>query len=160
MGTNLQAQAFYTGCLKTQQQLHFVNGDFFFFFFFFNNSCRALVNRAGRKPVRAGHRALRNMPSWNTEKNRLATLSVSPLSHEPHCGRLLYISGFLAIAFPSPSAVPSPSLCAVRRRVTCLCRRSGASRRSEWRLVSRTRCKVRGSSSSSTRGRRTHATLS
>ena len=38
MGTNLQAfyKHFYIGCLKTQQQLHFVNG---------------------RKPVRAGHSA-------------------------------------------------------------------------------------------------------
>ena len=35
--------------------------------FLFNyNSSRALVNRAGRKPVRAGRSALRNMPSWNT----------------------------------------------------------------------------------------------
>ena len=34
--------------------------------FFFNNSGRALDNRAGRKTVRAGRSALRNMPSWNT----------------------------------------------------------------------------------------------
>ena len=70
---------FYIGCLKTQQQLHFVNGGktkinlFIIIFFFYSNSDMALVNRAGRKPVRAGrktvragHSALRNMPSWNT----------------------------------------------------------------------------------------------
>ena len=41
---------------------------FLFFFIFFNlNSGRARVNRAGRKPVRAGRSALRNRPSWNTD---------------------------------------------------------------------------------------------
>ena len=34
--------------------------------FFVSNSGRALVNRAGRKPIRAGRSALRNRPSWNT----------------------------------------------------------------------------------------------
>ena len=33
---------------------------------FFLNSGRARVNRAGRKPVRAGRSALRNRPSWDT----------------------------------------------------------------------------------------------
>ena len=72
MGTNLQAfyKHFYIGCLKTQkQQLHFVKIIFFFFFnyfFFFINTGSARVNRAGRKPVRAGRSALRNRPCWNT----------------------------------------------------------------------------------------------
>ena len=62
---------FYIGCLKTQQQLRFVNGknklkNKIIFFFFFHNLGRALVNLAGRKPVWAGRSALRNMPSWNT----------------------------------------------------------------------------------------------
>ena len=35
-------------------------------FFCFLNLGRALYNRAGRKTVRAGRSALRNMPSWNT----------------------------------------------------------------------------------------------
>ena len=49
-------QSFLHPCLKTQkQQLHFVK-----------NSDRALYNRAGRKTVRAGSSAFRNMPSWNT----------------------------------------------------------------------------------------------
>ena len=68
MGTNLQAfyKHFYIGCLKTQkQQLHLEKIIFFFNFFFFNSG-RACVNRAGRKPVRAGRGALRNRPSWNT----------------------------------------------------------------------------------------------
>ena len=71
MGTNLQAfyKHFYIGCLKTQKkkQLHFVKIKQFFFFFFFFYSGRARVNRAGRKPVRAGRSALRNRPSWNTD---------------------------------------------------------------------------------------------
>ena len=74
MGTNLQAfyKHFHIGCLKTQkQQLHFVKIKnkiiFFFNFFFFFNSGRARVNRAGRKPLRAGRSTLRNRPSWNTE---------------------------------------------------------------------------------------------
>ena len=73
MGTNLQAfyKHFYIGCLKTQkQQLHFVklkNNFIFLFFLFLFNYGRARANRAGRKPVRAGHSALRNRPSWNTE---------------------------------------------------------------------------------------------
>ena len=35
--------------------------------FFFFYSGRVRVNRAGRKPVRAGRSALRNRTSWNTE---------------------------------------------------------------------------------------------
>ena len=45
------------------------NKKYFFFFkliFFVFNSGRARVNRAGRKPVRAGHSVLRNRPNWNT----------------------------------------------------------------------------------------------
>ena len=61
---------FYIGCLKTQQQLYFFNGKKKIIkkinFLVFNNSGRALVNRAGRKPVRAGRSALINVPSWNT----------------------------------------------------------------------------------------------
>ena len=71
MGTNLQvfSKHFYIGCLKTQkQQLHFVKKkkkiSIIIFCF---NSGRARINRAGRKPVRAGCSALRNRPSWNTE---------------------------------------------------------------------------------------------
>ena len=67
VGTNLQAfyKHFYIGCLKTQkQQLHFVKIKNKYFVFL--NSGRARVNRAGRKPVRAGHCVLRNMLSWNT----------------------------------------------------------------------------------------------
>ena len=73
MGTNLQAfyKHFYIGCLKTQkQQLHLVKIKYTFFLFSINFFCwysvRARVNQAGRKPVRAGRSALRNMPSWNT----------------------------------------------------------------------------------------------
>ena len=59
---------FYISCLKTQWQLHFVNGGKKKINnFCLNNSGRALVNRAGRKPLRAGRSALRNMPSWNTD---------------------------------------------------------------------------------------------
>ena len=67
MGTNLQAfyKHFYIGCLKTQkQQLHSVKIKIKLFFL--RNSGRAHVNRAGRKPVRAGRSAVRNRPSWNT----------------------------------------------------------------------------------------------
>ena len=38
---------------------------------------RALVNRAGRKPVRAGCSALGNMPSWNTDLFRSFRLASS-----------------------------------------------------------------------------------
>ena len=74
MGTNLQAfyKHLYISCLKTQkQQLHFVKIKINFFFFFFLNSGRAHVNRAGRKPVRAGRSALINRPSWNTAGTQL-----------------------------------------------------------------------------------------
>ena len=54
---------FHIGCLKTAITFcKWKNNNFLFFF----NSGRALVNRAGRKPVRAGCSALRNMLSWNT----------------------------------------------------------------------------------------------
>ena len=39
---------------------------FIFLFFPIYNPSRALINRAGRKPVRAGRSALRNRLSWNT----------------------------------------------------------------------------------------------
>ena len=45
-------------------------------FLFLNNSGRALYNRAGRKTVRAGHSALRNMPSWNTASAIYKSLSL------------------------------------------------------------------------------------
>ena len=68
MGTNLQAfyKHFYIACLKTQkQQLRFVKiKNKVIFFFFLIQTAR--VNRAGRKPVRAGRSTLRNRPSWNT----------------------------------------------------------------------------------------------
>ena len=64
MGTNLPAQAFLHRLSENIAAITFCKwGDFYFIFF---NSGRALVNRAGRKPVRAGCSALRNMPSWNT----------------------------------------------------------------------------------------------
>ena len=61
---------FYIGCLKTQQQLHFVNGGktknyFIFYFLYVIRAGRCLIGQYG--PVRAGRSALRNMPSWNTE---------------------------------------------------------------------------------------------
>ena len=60
---------FYIGCLKTQQKLGTWGKKIIttnVIISFFNNSGRALVNRAGLKPVRAGRSALINMPSWNT----------------------------------------------------------------------------------------------
>ena len=72
MGTNLQA--FLHPCLKTQkQQLHFVKKKKKFNYKFFFYSGRALYNRAARKTVRAGRRALRNMPSWNTASDVVVT---------------------------------------------------------------------------------------
>ena len=64
MGTNLQAfyKHFYISCLKTQKQQFNYK-----LIFFFLNSGTARLNRAGRKPVRAGRSALRNRPSWNTD---------------------------------------------------------------------------------------------
>ena len=67
MGTNLQAflhrlsENTITFC-KNKKLINFC----FFNLIFFNNSGRARVNRAGRKPVGAGRSALRNRPSWNT----------------------------------------------------------------------------------------------
>ena len=49
---------------NTKQQLHLVNKKIKTFFFFIRS--RRCVNRAGRKPERAGRSALRYMPSWNT----------------------------------------------------------------------------------------------
>ena len=43
-----------------------INSLFFCNYFFFYSG-RARVNRAGRKPLRAGRSALRNRPSWNTD---------------------------------------------------------------------------------------------
>ena len=86
-GHNLVRKAFYKhfyiGCLKTQKnnyilclycaikdivktKLMFFK-NYFTYIFFLNNSVRARVNRAGRKPVRAGRSAPRNRPSWNIE---------------------------------------------------------------------------------------------
>ena len=85
MGTNLQAfyKHFYIGCLKTQtQQLHFVKKKkiikifLYIIILYINNSDRALDNRGGRKVVRAGCSALRNMPSWNTERVSFSNLDV------------------------------------------------------------------------------------
>ena len=47
---------------ETTSGHNFVDDQFLFNY----NSSRALVNRAGRKPVRAGRSAVINMPSWNT----------------------------------------------------------------------------------------------
>ena len=60
MGTNLQAfyNNFYTPVWRHK------NSNYIFFFFL--NLGRAVYNRAGRKTVRVGRSALRNMPSWNT----------------------------------------------------------------------------------------------
>ena len=72
MGTKLQAQAFLyrlsentaaITCCKWKTTKYII----YIYFYFFHNSGRALVNRAGRTPVRAGRIALINMPSWNTE---------------------------------------------------------------------------------------------
>ena len=73
MGTNLQAQAFLHRLSENTTAITFCKwGKKKVINLFVNlktkiNSGRALVNRAGRKPVRAGCSALINMPSWNTE---------------------------------------------------------------------------------------------
>ena len=59
MGTNLQA-FLHRLFENTKTAITFCKN---IFFFFLNNF---FVNRAGRKPVRAGRSALRNRPSWNT----------------------------------------------------------------------------------------------
>ena len=49
-----------------KKKIYIYKIELLFFFFFINNSVRALDNQAGRKTVRAGRSALRNMRSWNT----------------------------------------------------------------------------------------------
>ena len=64
----------YVSCLKTQkQQLHLVKIKNNFLYFVLNYFFCLHVNRAGRKPVRAGHSALRNRPSWNTRARQKPT---------------------------------------------------------------------------------------
>ena len=62
ISSNLSARALaFVKCIfPCRQNLVFLN-----YIFIFLNSGRARVNRAGRKPVRAGRSALGN--SWNTE---------------------------------------------------------------------------------------------
>ena len=69
MGTNLQAQAFLHRLSENTTAITFCKWktNIYVDNFFFLNSGRARVNREGRKPVRAGRRALRNRPSWNTD---------------------------------------------------------------------------------------------
>ena len=81
MGTNLQAQAFLHRLSENTASITFCkwkkkqkNIKLIFLFLFNNNSGRARVNRAERKPVRAGRSALRNMPSWNTVIHTYNTL--------------------------------------------------------------------------------------
>ena len=87
MSTNLQAQAFLHRLSENTTAIQFckwktkiIKNVFFFGYNLFFNSGRALVNRAGRKPVRAGRSALINMPSWNTAVHCLIVAVCSELS--------------------------------------------------------------------------------
>ena len=81
MGTNLQAQAFLHRLSENTSAITFRICGKKNYNFCFLNSGRALVNRAGRKPVRAGRSALINMPSWNTVINTImyATVKISTI---------------------------------------------------------------------------------
>ena len=65
---NIFTPAWLTVVFLTKNECFFLIIFFFFNNFFFLNSGRARVNRAGRKPVRAGRSNLGNRPSWNTDR--------------------------------------------------------------------------------------------
>ena len=72
------------------------------------------VNRAGRKPVRAGRRALRNRPSWNT------ALYVHNVNISTDIGRRMFIMSLVLWALAENIVLLLHVIGKIKKYMSCL----------------------------------------
>ena len=76
------------------------------------------MNRAGRKPVRAGSSALTNRPSWNTGYNRVVTFYCD----KKGCSKLHDLTSmFEKISLKDPYNCPSNSIKIMNCNLSFVC---------------------------------------